>query len=321
MNRIHKHLDENQRADGRSVTRRDVLTAAAAVVGASSALAGLPRVAWGRSGNSTEASSARLGQIGKIVKNGRIKQSICGGCLRKAGLDAEQTASLLVEMGLVGRDLVGPNDWPTLKKHDLVATMVPGAGGIKKGINDKTMHAKFLDDFRTNIKAAAEYKWPNVICLAGGREGISDEEGMDNCQTILKEAVKIAEDNNVTICMELLNSKVNHPGYMCDHTVWGFELCRRVNSPRFKMLYDIYHMQIMEGDLIDTIRKNIDLIGHFHTAGVPGRHELDENQEIYYPAVMRAIVETGYKGYVAHEYTPTRDPIESLVQAVKACDV
>lgn len=289
------------------VSRRDMLKTTAAVVGVSSALAGLPKTA--------------SAQTGRIVKRGRIKQTICRGCLRKAKIDAEQTAKLLVEMGLAGRDLVGPNDWDMLKKYDLVASMVPGAGSIKRGLNDKSMHSKFLEDFKKNIKAAAEYKWPNVICMAGDRKGISDEEGMDNCQIILKEAVKIAEDYEVTICMELLNSKVNHPGYMCDKSAWGFELCRRVGSPRFKTLYDIYHMQIMEGDLIATIKKNIQHIGHFHTAGVPGRHELDENQEIYYPAVMRAIVETGYQGYVAHEYTPVRDPIQSLVQAVKACDV
>ena len=258
---------------------------------------------------------------GKVVQKGRIKQSVCGGCLRKARMDAEQTASLLTKMGVVGRDLVGRDDWPLLKKHGLVATMVSGAGSIRKGLNDKSMHPKFLDDFKNNIKAAAEYKWPNVICMAGDRKGISDEVGMDNCHTILKEAVKIAEDHEVTICMELLNSRVNHPGYMCDKSTWGFELCRRVDSLRFKMLYDIYHMQIMEGDLIATIRKNIKYIGHFHTAGVPGRHELNENQEIYYPAVMRAIVETGYTGYVAHEYTPIHDPVESLIQAVKTCDV
>ena len=301
-------MNHNQKEKhNRPVTRRDMLKTAAAVVGASSALAGLPKTA--------------SAQTGRIVKRGHIKQTICGGCLRKAGLDAEQTAKLLVEMGLAGRDLVRPDDWAMLKKYDLVASMVPGAGSIKKGLNDKSMHPKFLEDFRKNIKAATEYKWPNVICMAGDRKGISDEEGMDNCHTILKEAVKIAEDHGVTICMELLNSKVNHPGYMCDKSAWGFELCRRVNSPRFKMLYDIYHMQIMEGDLIATICKNIDFIGHFHTAGVPGRHELDENQEIYYPAVMKAIVESGYQGYVAHEYTPTRDPMKSLVQAVKACDV
>jgi hydroxypyruvate isomerase len=183
------------------------------------------------------------------------------------------------------------------------------------------MHGKFLEDFRNNIKAAADAGWPNVICMAGDRKGISDQEGLDNCELILKEAAKIAEDKGVVICMELLNSKVNHPGYMCDHSAWGFELCRRVNSPGFKMLYDIYHMQIMDGDLIATIKNNIEHIGHFHTAGVPGRHELDENQEIYYPAVMRAIVETGYDGYVAHEYTPIHDPITSLKQAVETCDV
>lgn len=307
MNDMHNHTDAGIGVGEGSLTRREVLAGVAAVIGASSGLAG-----W---------SGAARGQTGRVVKNGRIKQSICGGCLRGARLDQEQTARLLVEMGLAGRDLVGKNDWDVLKKYDLVATMVPGAGSIKKGLNDKSMHAKFMDDFRTNIKAAAEYKWPNVICMAGDRAGIGEEEGMDNCQAILTEAVKIAEDSGVTICMEMLNSKVDHPGYMCDNHPWAFELCRRVDSPRFKMLFDIYHMQIMEGDLIATIRKNIQHIGHFHTAGVPGRHELDENQEIYYPAVMRAIVETGYDGYVAHEYTPLRDWRESLVQAVRACDV
>ncbi|HNS20881.1 MAG TPA: TIM barrel protein [Sedimentisphaerales bacterium] len=301
-------IENSARAGG--LTRRDMLAGATAVVAATT----LPAVVWGQ-------GAMQPGSIGRIVKNGRIKQSICGGCLRNAKLDLEQAAKLLVEMGLVGRDLVGPNDWDVLKKHDLVATMVPGAGGIKNGLNNKAKHAQFLEEFRTNIQAAAEYKWPNVICMAGDRAGISDEEGMDNCQLILKEAVKIAEDSGVTICMEMLNSKVNHPGYMCDNYAWAFELCRRVNSPRFKLLFDIYHMQIMEGDLIATIQQNIQHIGHFHTAGVPGRHELDENQEIYYPAVMRAIVETGYQGYVAHEYTPVRNALESLVQAVKTCDV
>jgi hydroxypyruvate isomerase len=305
------HVQQNSgRGNLPTYTRRDVLAGAAAVVGA----AALPRVVQGQAGPGP-------GTVGKIVKNGRIKQSICSGCLGKAGLDREQTAKLLVEMGLVGRDLMGQGEWPTLKKYGLVATMVPGAGSIKQGLNDKSMHPKFMEEFKTNIKAAAEYKWPNVITMAGDRAGISDAEGMDNCQTILKEAVKIAEDAGVTICMEMLNSKVNHAGYMCDHYVWAFELTKRVNSPRFKMLFDIYHMQIMDGDLIATIKKNIQYIGHFHTAGVPGRHELDENQEIYYPAVMRAIVETGYQGYVAHEYNPVREPIASLVQAVKACDV
>ena len=307
MNHVHTHVDARRVVGEGSLTRRDVLTTAAAVIGASSGLVGWPRAAGG--------------QTERVVKKGRIKQSICGGCLRKTGMNKEQTAALAAQMGLVGMDLVGRNDWPVVKKHGLVATMVSGAGSIRKGLNDKSMHPRFLDDFKKNIKAAADYEWPNVIAMAGDRKGISDEEGMDNCHAILKEAVKIAEEYGVTICMELLNSRVNHPGYMCDKSAWGFELCRRVDSPRFKMLYDIYHMQIMEGDLIATIRKNIQHIGHFHTAGVPGRHELDENQEIYYPAVMRAIVETGYDGYVAHEYTPTRDPVPSLIQAVETCDV
>ena len=301
---------DHTRENSEQLTRRGILAGAAAVVGA----AAWPAAVRGQGGT-------QAGGIGKIVKNGRIKQSICGGCLRNTGLDREQTAKLLVEMGLAGRDLVGRDEWPTLQKYGLVATMVPGAGGITNGLNNKAMHAKFLEEFKANIPAAAEYKWPNVICMAGDRAGISDAEGMDNCQFILKEAVKIAEDAGVTICMEMLNSKVNHPGYMCDNYAWAFELCRRVNSPRFKLLFDIYHMQIMEGDLIATIKQNIHYIGHFHTAGVPGRHELDENQEIYYPAVMRAIVESGYQGYVAHEYTPVRDALESLVQAVKTCDV
>jgi hydroxypyruvate isomerase len=307
MNQNSEHSNVRQSVDGSSLTRREILTTAAAAVGASSVLAGLP----------TTAS----GQTGKVVKKGRIKQSICKGCLGKLKLTRDQEAAMAAKLGLLGLDLVGRGDWDAVKKHGLVATMVPGAGRIKDGLNNKSRHAEFLKDFKDNIKAAAEYKWPNVICMAGDRKGISDEQGMDNCQLILTEAVKIAEDSGVTICMELLNSRVNHPGYMCDKSAWGFELCRRVGSPRFKLLYDIYHMQIMEGDLIATIRKNIDMIGAFHTAGVPGRHELDENQEIYYPAVMRAIAESGYTGYVAHEYSPLRDPVESLVQAIKACDV
>ena len=306
MNRTQKVQDHLKSAHERSMSRRKMLSVTAAAVGGS-VLAGFPRQAQA--------------QPKRIVKKGRIKQSICGGCLRKARLTKDQEAALAAEMGVVGMDLVPRQHWDTLKKHGLVATMVSGGGSIRLGLNDKSMHAKFLKDFKNNIEAAAQYKWPNVIAMAGDRKGIGDEEGMDNCHTILKEAVKIAEDQGVTICMELLNSRVNHPGYMCDKSAWGFELCERVDSPRFKMLYDIYHMQIMEGDLIATITKNIKHIGHFHTAGVPGRHELDENQEINYPAVMRAIVKTGYTGYVAHEYSPQRDPVTSLIQALETCDV
>ncbi len=289
-------------------TRRRAL-AAAAFVGASALTNGRPI-----------AAQPTL-QEGRIVQNGRIRQAICSGCLSKARMSTEERIATVARMGLAGMDFVGRSDWPLLKKHGLVATMVAGAGSIKRGLNDRSLHGKFLEDFKSNIAAAAEFGWPNVICMAGDRADIGDGEGMDNCLLILREAVKIAEDRGVTICMELLNSKVDHPGYMADRSAWGFELCRRVGSPRFKMLYDIYHMQVMEGDLIATIRKNIRHIGHFHTAGVPGRHELDENQEIYYPAVMRAIFETGYDGYVAHEYSPVRDAVASLEQAVRTCDV
>jgi hydroxypyruvate isomerase len=301
-----KHVEMSTHT--RRLTRRNVLAGSAAIIGA----AVLPSAVQGQGG-------AAPGSVGKIVKNGRIKQSICGGCLRKSGLDQEQTAKLLVEMGLVGRDLVGRNDWDVLKKYDLVATMVPGAGSIKDGLNNKAKHASFMESFRTNLKAAAEYKWPNVICMAGDRADAGDAEGLDNCQVILKEAVKIAEDAGVTICMEMLNSKVNHPGYMCDNYPWAFELCERVNSPRFKMLFDIYHMQIMDGDLIRTIGRNIQWIGHFHTAGNPGRQDLDDEQELNYTGICRAIEATGYDLFVGHEFKPKGDPIPALRHAYEVC--
>jgi hydroxypyruvate isomerase len=160
-----------------------------------------------------------------------------------------------------------------------------------------------------------------VICFPGNREGMDDETGLQNCTEALKQVVGLAEQKKVMICMELLNSKRNHKDYMCDHTAWGVELCKKVGSPNFKLLYDIYHMQIMEGDVIDTIKENIQYIGHFHTGGVPGRNEIDDTQELYYPAIMKAILQTGYKGYVAHEFVPKRDPMKSMEEAIRICDV
>ncbi len=253
---------------------------------------------------------------------GRIKQCCTRGMLRKMPID--EACRTLKELGLHGFDLVGKEDWPALKQNGLVASMVAGAGSIKKGLNDKSLHATYLEDFRKNIAAAAEFGWKRVITMAGDREGISDADGMANCVPVLKEAVKIAADHDVTICMELLNSKVNHAGYMCDKTAWGVELCKRVDSPRFKLLYDIYHMQIMEGDIIRTIQDNIQFIAHFHTAGNPGRKDLDEEQELYYPPIMQAIAklteEGKFNGYVAHEFGP-KNGIESLRKAVLLCDV
>jgi hydroxypyruvate isomerase len=224
-------------------------------------------------------------------------------------------------LGVTGFDLQGPDAFPTLKKYGLVPTMVGGGSGIKRGINDPANHRDIDARMREAIKAAAAAGAPNVIVMAGSREKISDDEGLENSVNFLNGIKALAEDEGVTLCLELLNSKVNHPGYMGDHTVWGVEMCKRVNSPRVKLLYDIYHMQIMEGDVIRTIRENIQYIGHFHTAGNPGRHEFDETQELFYPAVCRAIADTGFDGYLAHEYTPTRDPLGTLDRMLEICEV
>ncbi len=194
--------------------------------------------------------------------------------------------------------------------------------GIEKGFNRVEYHDKLVENFEKLIPLAAAAGLPNVICMSGNREGLADEQGLENCAMGLKRIMKTAETYKVNVVMELLNSKVNHKDYQCDHTAWGVELCKRVGSERCKLLYDIYHMQIMEGDLIATIKQAIPYIAHFHTGGVPGRAEIDETQEIFYPAVMRAIAESGFKGFVAQEFIPKRpDPIASLKQAIAICDV
>lgn len=225
-------------------------------------------------------------------------------------------------LGLKGLDLIGPNDWPVLKKYGLLSTMAPAAGhSLTNGINTKANHAKAEAAVRDLIDQAAAFGCPNVIVLSGNRRGMSDEEGMDNCVAFLNSVKAQAEDKSVTICMELLNSKVDHKDYQCDRTAWGVEMVKRVNSPRVKLLYDIYHMQIMEGDIIRTIRENVQYIGHFHTAGNPGRHEIDGTQELNYRAIAQAIVETGYTGFLAHEYSPVREPLKSMAEAIEICDV
>jgi hydroxypyruvate isomerase len=254
-------------------------------------------------------------------RKGRIKQAVCRGVFRGLDLQIEAMCREAARLGAWGIDLVGPEDFPVLKKHGLIPTMVPGGSSIKSGINDKRNHSRIDAAMREAIKAAAAAKAPNVIVLAGDREGISDEQGMDDCVAFLNNIKSLAEDQGVTLCLELLNSKVNHPGYMCDRTSWGVEVCKRVNSPRMKLLYDIYHMQIMEGDVIRTIQQNIGFIGHFHTAGNPGRHEFDETQELNYPAICRAIAALGFPGYLAHEYTPTKAPLETLDKMMRLCEV
>jgi hydroxypyruvate isomerase len=189
-------------------------------------------------------------------------------------------------------------------------------------LNRVENHAECLEKIRKAIEFTSAAGFKNVICFSGNREGISEEEGQQNCVTALKQVAALAEEKSVTLCMELLNSKLNHPDYQCDRTHWGAEMCKQVGSPNVKLLYDIYHMQVQEGDIIATIRKHYEYIGHFHTAGVPGRHDLGDSQELYYPAIMRAILDLGYKGYVSHEYTPKIDtPEVALAKAVAICDV
>jgi hydroxypyruvate isomerase len=225
------------------------------------------------------------------------------------------------KMGLKAIDLLGPNDFPTLKKYGLECSMI-NTHGLTKGINRKENHEECLAKIRTAIDAAAEYNYPNVISFPGNRKGMPDDVGVENSVIAMKKVAGYAEKKGVTICLEYLNSKVNHKDYMFDNMAWGVEVCKQVGSERVKILYDIYHAQIMEGDIIRTIQTCKDYIGHYHTGGNPGRNEIDETQEIYYPPIMKAIVETGYKGYVAHEFIPkSKDPIASLAYAVRICDV
>ena len=220
-------------------------------------------------------------------------------------------------------DLVKLDDLPVLKKYGLVCGMLSGVpGDITRGLNRVENHAQIAAFFEKTIPLAAEAGCPNIICFSGNRQGMSEQQGLENCAAGLKSFIALAEKSDVTVCMELLNSKVNHKDYMCDHTAWGVELCRRVGSERFKLLYDIYHMQIMEGDVIHTIQDNHPFIAHYHTGGVPGRHEIDETQELYYPAIMKAILTTGFTGYVAQEFLPRgSDPLASLEKCVRICDV
>ncbi len=248
-----------------------------------------------------------------------FKQGVARWCYNKIPLD--DFAKAVAEMGIQGVDLVGPEDWPTLKKYGLVCSITAGGGTIADGLNRKENHDKIEQEFRQNIPRAAAAGIPNVITFSGNRRGLSDEEGLDNCVIGLNRVKGLAERHGVTICLELLNSKVNHKDYQCDHTAWGIEVVKRVSSPRVTLLYDIYHMQIMEGDVIATIRATKDWIGHYHTGGVPGRHEIDDSQELNYPAIMRAIAETGFAGFVSHEFIPTRDPLASLREAVRLCAV
>jgi len=253
-------------------------------------------------------------------RKGRIHQSVSRWCYAKIPLD--QLAQYSASIGLKGIDLLQPEEYEIPSHFVLVCTIgYAGCGDIPKALNRVENHAAIEQGFRTNIPRAAKAGVPNVITFSGNRGGMSDDEGAKNAVTGLNRVKKIAEDHGVTICLELINSKRDHHDYMCDHTAWGVRVVQEVNSPNVKLLYDIYHMQIMEGDVVETIRQNLQWLGHFHTGGVPGRHELDGTQEIQWDGVMRAIADAGFKGYVAHEFVPKGDPLESLRQAVDLCDV
>jgi hydroxypyruvate isomerase len=256
---------------------------------------------------------------GKLKNN--VNHSVCKWCYGKIPL--EDFCKSAKEIGLQSVELLEMKDFDTLKTHDLACAMVSGVpGGITSGLNRKENHDTIVEFFEKAAPVVAERGFPNIICFSGNRKGMSDEEGLENCAIGLKRIAPIVEKYKVTACMELLNSKRNHPDYMCDHTKWGVELVKRVGSERFKLLYDIYHMQIMEGDVCDTIRENHKYIAHYHTGGVPGRNEIDDTQELNYPRVMKAILDTGFKGFVAQEFIPKRsDAIASLRQGVQICDV
>mgnify|MGYP000267867318 CR=1 FL=1 len=252
---------------------------------------------------------------------GNINHSACYWCYNKIPLD--EFLGDLKNLGVMAIDLVGPEDWPLLKKHGIHASMCWGAGkGILQGWNDPKLHEELIADYGKVIPQVAEAGYTNLICFSGNRNGMNDLVGLNNCVEGLKKILPIAEKHGVVLQMELLNSKVDHKDYMCDNTLWGVELCRRLGSENFKLLYDIYHMQIMEGDVIRNIQDYHQYFGHYHTGGNPGRNEINDTQELFYPAIMKAILATGFKGHVAQEFIPTwEDKIAALKEGVTICDV
>ena len=287
-----------------SLTRRQALTAAGAALlaGASREIAAAP-------------------QEGRRVLKGRLKQSVCRWCYAKIPL--RDFFKSVAELGLPAVDLLGEDDWAVAAEYGLICSMgqIKGTGTIPDALNVRANHDAIVQNFERGLPIAARHKVPNVITFFGNRRGMPDAEAIENCVAGLNRVKKAAEDHGVTVCVELLNSKVDHKDYQGDHTAFGVAVVKAVNSPRVKLLYDIYHMQIMEGDLIRTIRDNREHIAHFHTGGVPGRNELDDTQEVNWRTVADAIADMGFDGYFAHEFIPKRDPLTSLREAVALCEV
>ncbi|WP_160712133.1 hydroxypyruvate isomerase family protein [Chitinophaga solisilvae] len=291
-------------------SRRDMIKKAATMALASTALSSLS--------NRVAAHDLTVGEALK----GKINHSVCAWCY---DIPLEQLCRAAKKIGIPSIDLVAPKDFAILKKHDMTCAMVASNGpewGITKGFNTLAHHDKLEEYFRYYIDETAKAGFRNLICFSGNSNGMDAQQGIENCTRGLQRIISYAEKKKVTLVMELLNSKVDHHDYQCDHTAWGVALCKSVGSENFKLLYDIYHMQIMEGDVIRNIRDNHAFIAHYHTGGVPGRNEIDETQELYYPAIMKAIYETGFKGYVAQEFIPSHtDKIASLRQAIRICDI
>ena len=278
--------------------------------------------AFGSAGILSSFSSPEKKQ--SYTLKGNVNHAVCRWCYNSIPLEELCAASKAI--GLKAIDLVGPKDWPVLKKHGLFSSMCNGAElGIDNGWNDTKFHAELIKKYTDMIPLVAQAGYKNLICFSGARKGKDDETGWKNCTDGLKQVMSIAEKNGVVVVMELLNSKINHKDYQCDKTAWGVELAKRIGSQNFKLLYDIYHMQIDEGDVIRTIKDNHQYIAHYHTGGVPGRHEIDETQELYYPAIIKAVLETGFKGYLAQEFIPTAKDKEGQLAALKngvmICDV
>ena len=280
----------------------------------------LSRAALGAAGAWAVARQSNAGQTVTTKPRKRIRQSISKWCY-DGRLSYEDLCRHAVRIGYQGIDLIDQKDWKMAQKYGLTPSMVPGAGSIAMGFNRREHHAEQVVQMKRNIDLAAEAGLPNVVCFSGERKGLPDDEGIRNCVEGLKQVAGHAEKMKVNVCMEYLNSKVDHKDYQFDHIAFGIAVARQVGSPRVGVLYDIYHAQIMEGDIIRTIREHHAHILHYHTGGNPGRNEIDETQELNYTAIMRAIAETGYKGFVGQEFVPKGDPVKGLERAFAICDV
>lgn len=296
-------MDKNNRITDAKTCRRDFIRMVSTVSLSASIITGVA---------SAEGNSSSI--------KGRIKQSVSRWCYSK--IPMPEFCAAVKSMGMVGIDLLDPNEWDIVKEHGLICTMANGPGSIEKGWNDQSNHKQLITNAEKRLHEVASAGLPNMIVFSGNRGKIDDKEGLKNCVSGLMEILPLAEQLGVNVIMELLNSKRDHKNYMFDHTAWGVELAKRLGSPRFKILYDIYHAQIMEGDIIQTLRDNIQYIGHIHTGGVPGRNDIDETQELNYRRICEVLVELNYTGFLAHEFVPKNsDPLLSLKRAFEICDV